>query len=280
MMGRMLITFRSIDRWLLAAVLFLAGMGLMSRAGMPQETRLFAKQIIFIGAGILLIIAVASFDYRFFRSTAVPGMAAWGLGSALLLGALVTGARVRGAANWLFLGPFSIGPIEVVKLGVLLTLAHFFAREHRRLVFPKRLIVSALFVAAPVLLTLLQPDLGSTVVLGALWFFLVVLLGVPLRTVVAILVILAAAGGVLWQGLFQDYQKDRILSFVNPAHDPLGAGYQSAQAMMTIGSGGIFGKGFFASDLASRLAFLPESATDFAFASLVEKSGLLGALAM
>jgi rod shape determining protein RodA len=259
---------------MLGAVAVLACAGLLNLAGGPSRI-LFVKQALFTAVGFLLILLFAAFDYRIFRSSLLAGGVVWGVGVFLLALTVIFRHEVRGAANWLFVGPFSIGPIEIVKIGILLVLASYLGREHQGLVFLKQLTISALVVAMPIALVFLQPDFGSAVILAALWFWMVVLLGLPLRNVIAILSLAIIAAAVMWGTVLHDYQKARIIAFVNPERDPMGVAYQSRQALIVAGSGGLWGRGFFAEDLASRLAFLPESATDFAFASLVEKGGFV-----
>lgn len=276
MLGRFFFAARNLDPWLLGAILLLSIGGLLNLLGTPAAQVLFIKQLIFTLIGFSLVVLVAAFDYRWFRASPMLGLAVWGIGLTLLLFVVVLGEAVRGAQNWLFVGPVSIGPIEIVKFGALVTLAAYFARSHQELVFLRRIFLSSLIVVIPIVLTFLQPDLGSAVILGALWFGVVIVLHMPFRFVAAVLVLIALFGAVGWQTVLHDYQKERILSFMQPDIDPGGAAYQGRQATIAVGAGGIFGRGFFKEDLASNLAFLPESETDFAFAALVERSGLVG----
>lgn len=279
MLARFYFAIRSLDPWLLGAVVLLSIGGLLNLLGTSAAQGLFVKQLIFTIVGFALIILVAVLDYRWFRSSPILGLLVWGIGLVLLAFVVVWGEAVRGAQNWLFVGPLSIGPVEIVKFGALVTLAAFFARSHQELVFPRRIFISSLIVVIPIALTFLQPDLGSAIILGALWFGVVVVLRMPLRFVAAVLLLTALVGALGWQTALHDYQKERILSFMQPEADPSGAAYQSRQATIAVGAGGFLGRGFFEADLASNLAFLPESATDFAFAALVERAGFVGGIA-
>lgn len=277
MFHRLIGTVIRLDPWLLGAVLLLSIAGLLNLAG-TATALLFQKQIIFVLLGFLLLGLFAALDYRWFRTLPLLGWFLWLVGLILLIAAAVWGTEVRGAQNWFFLGPLSIGPIEIVKLGVLIVLARYLAYEHQELVFPSRVILSAVVVLIPMAVTFLQPDFGSAMLLGIVWFGMVVVLRMPLRIVGIVLLVSLLSSFLVWTTVFHDYQRERILSFFSPEADPFGAAYQSRQAMVAIGAGGLFGRGFFEETLASNLAFLPESATDFAFAAFVERAGLFGAL--
>lgn len=280
MLTRFLATAFRLDPWLIGAAGLLSLLGLANLWGSPALAPLFVKQVVFVVVGMLLVVLLAGFDYRWFRSSSIPALLVWGTGVALLVLTVLFSESVRGAANWIFFGPLSVEPVEIVKAGVLFLLAWHFARAHADLVFPSRVVLSAFIVLVPIALTFLQPDLGSAVILAALWFLMAVLLRMPIRVTIGVLVATAGVAAFVWGSALHDYQRERILSFLSPEQDPLGAAYQSRQAVTAVGSGGFFGRGIAADDLSSRLAFLPESATDFAFASLVEQTGFTGLLAM
>lgn len=266
------------DWVLLLAALMLSGIGLLNLAGIPQHEGLLLKQTIFVVVGVVVFFAASTIDYRTLRSSGALVWSLWVVGVALLGGVALFGTTVRGAANWIILGPISIDPVEIVKVASLLALATYFARSHTSLVFLPRVLLSGFIIGIPVVFALLQPDLGSAVVLGALWFFMVVLLRTPAKTVLLLLLAAVLLVGIGWNTILHDYQKDRLTAFINPDADPLGAAYQTRQALIAAGSGGVFGQGFFAEDLSARLDLLPESANDFAFASLMEQGGLLTGL--
>ena len=278
MATRILSTIRRTDWLLLGAVLVLSLFGLLNLAGDPSQETQLIKQAVFIVLGVGVFYAASHYDYRFLSASNTRSMFIWGVGAMLLAGVTFLGPTVRGAANWLYIGPLSIDPIEIVKLGVLVALAATLSRSHERLIFFHRILPSAVIVIVPIALAMLQPDLGSAIVLAALWFGTVVLLRLPLRSTVLLIVLVLLLVVTAWNTLLLDYQKDRLLAFVNPAQDPMGAGYQTRQALIAVGAGGLTGRGFFTADLSSNLDLLPESASDFAFASLIEQSGLLGAL--
>ena len=277
-MEQIVSSVRRIDWTLLLAALALSGIGLLNLAGVPQHASLLVKQGIFVVLGIAVFFAASMVDYRTLRSGSAFVWLLWAVGVALLGGVALFGTTVRGAANWLILGPVSVDPIEIVKGASLLALASFFARTHSSLVFLPRVLLSGFIIGIPVVFALLQPDLGSAAVLAALWFFMVVLLRTPWRTVLLLILFAALLMGIGWNTVVHDYQKERLLAFVHPDEDPLGAAYQTRQALIAIGSGGVLGRGFFAADLSATLDLLPESSSDFAFASLVEQGGLFTGL--
>ncbi len=274
-MHRVLDTLLGIDWLLFGAVIVLSGLGLLNLAGVPQYSDLLAKQAMFLVAGVVVFFAASTIDYRSLRSSTALVWSLWGIGVALLGGVALFGTSIRGAANWILLGPISIDPIEVVKIGSLLVLASYFSKSHTGLVFLPRVLLSGAIIGIPVAFALLQPDLGSAVVLAGLWFWMVVLLRVPFRTIMLLVVLAVLVAGVGWNSVLHDYQKDRLVAFIDPNADPLGAAYQTQQALVAVGSGGVFGQGFFAENLSARLNLLPESASDFAFASLMEQGGLV-----
>jgi rod shape determining protein RodA len=278
MMERVLTIFRRTDWLLFGAVLALSLFGVANLAAVPEQHSLFLKQSLFIGMGVVVFFAVSAFDYRILRSIPALSWWIWGGAVALLTFVMLFGRTVRGAANWLYLGPLSIDPIELVKIGVLLVLATTLAKSHSALVFTGRVVLSATIVLVPIVIALLRPDLGSAIVLGALWFFVVVTLGIPFRTTLLLLLLAAVAATAGWTMFLHDYQKERIVAFMHPEADPFGAAYQTRQAEVAIGSAGLTGRGFASGELSAQLALLPESATDFAFASFVEQTGLFGAL--
>lgn len=272
------VTLKRLDWPLIGAVVLLQGIGLLNLLGIPQHEGLLLKQAMFVLLGLFVLVAVSRIDYRVLRASAPMVWALWIVGVLVLAGVALFGTSVRGAANWLIVGSLSIDPIEIVKFGSLLVLAQYFSRAHTGLVFLSRVVLSGAIIGIPVAFALLQPDVGSAVVLVALWFWMIILLRVPFRTVLLLALMAIVVVSVGWNVGLHDYQKDRLTAFINPEADPLGAAYQTRQAVVAIGSGGVTGRGYFAEDLSARLNLLPESANDFAFASLVEQGGLLIAL--
>jgi rod shape determining protein RodA len=192
---------------------------------------------------------------------------------ALLLVALF-GRTVRGTAGWIELGPFQFQPVEAAKIALIVFLASFIAKKSSELGEWVRIIASFILSAILVFLVLRQPDLGSALVLSAVWVGMILVSGIRLKhvTVLFFLAVVVVSSG--WFFL-EDYQRSRIEAFIDPESDPLGSGYNVLQSMIAVGSGGFFGKGLgYGSQ--SQLNFLPEKHTDFLVAVIAEELGLLG----
>ena len=234
------------------------------------------KQAVRFGVAGCLMIAAALIDIRIWLRLAYPIY----LGVlVLLVGVEVRGAIGMGAQRWIDLGFIQLQPSELMKVALVLALARYFhAIDIDRIGKPWLLIAPAIMVLVPAALVLKQPDLGTALMLligGITMFFLA-----GVRWWVFVLVAGAGGGAVplIWRHL-RDYQKARITSFLNPASDPLGAGYHSLQSKIAIGSGGEFGKGFMQGTQA-HLNFLPEKQTDFIFTMFAEEFGLVGGLTL
>lgn len=231
------------------------------------------KQLLFFAVGMGLALGIGFFiDYRFFRKNAKFLYIAAVL---ILVAVLVFGQTVRGTTGWFQVGPFSIQPVEFVKILVILVLAKYFSDKAQYIKRLSFVFMSVLGVLVLMGIVLLQPDFGSAMMLFAIWGGFVLISGMK-KSHIALLVMLFLAGiAVMWFFIFQPYQKQRVLVFLDPSLDPLGVGYNITQATIAIGSGQLFGKGLgFGSQ--SQLKFLPESQTDFIFAVIAEELGLTG----
>ncbi len=232
----------------------------------------FQKQLIGAGVGI-----GAFLFFTFFNASAWQRMSIgfYAIAIALLLGVLFFGTTLRGTTGWFVVGGFGFQPVEAVKFFLLLFFSASFARFGEALVAWMPVLRNAIFALAPVGLVMLQPDLGSAMVLFALWFGLLLIRGIKKNILLLLCVIFAALAVAGWFFVLQDYQKNRLLTFVNPGRDPLKSGYNITQARIAIGAGGLFGRGLgFGSQ--SQLKFLPASQTDFIFAVIAEELGLFG----
>ncbi len=269
---------RKLDWSLVVVVLLLSGVGLFTIAGIGSEESsvFFKKQFIFLGIGFLLMIGLSFFDYRIFKNHASILIILYFLSLVSLIFVLFS-QEIRGASSWFRLGPISFEPIEFIKIVFILLLAKYFSFRHIEMYRSRHLIVSGLYIALPALVIIFQPDLGSILVLLAIWLGIIIVSGIKprhLMVLVLIALVLLVSG---WFGFLRDYQKQRILSFLNPEGDPYGWGYHINQSLIAIGSGGISGQGEEASSQAG-LKFLPEQHNDFIFATLAEQRGLIGVL--
>jgi rod shape determining protein RodA len=235
-----------------------------------------AKQAVRFGIGVVLMLGIALVDLRFWlRYYAAYLFYAFAV--ALLVWVDLHGRTGMGAQRWIDIGVLQLQPSEMMKVALVLALASYFhPLTPEEIGNPLRLIIPTGLILAPAALVMKQPDLGTAMMLvlaGGAMFFLA-----GVRWWKFVIVIAGAAGGapIAWRFL-RDYQKNRILNFINPENDPLGAGYHSLQSKIAIGSGGFFGKGYMQGSQA-HLSFLPEKHTDFIFTMLAEEWGLMGGL--
>jgi rod shape determining protein RodA len=228
------------------------------------------------GLGLTAMLVVALIDIRFWFRSAYPIYAAALLG---LIAVEVMGIVSMGAQRWINLGLFQLQPSEVMKIALVLALARWFHSAWLEDVArPAFLAMPVLLIAAPAALVLKQPDLGTAIMLTGGGVALLFLAGVRWWKFALVLAPLLLAVPLLWQQL-HDYQKQRVMTFLDPERDPLGAGYHITQSKIALGSGGLWGKGFL-QGTQSQLSFLPEKQTDFIFTMLAEEIGLVGALGL
>lgn len=230
------------------------------------------KQAMFAAIGVGLVYALVRFDYR-----TLAGIH-WLLYGAALVGLVavwIFGRTVHGTTGWFVIGWFQVQPVEFVKILLVLFLAKWFNVQPHDGRWWRLIFRSALLIGVPVGLVMLQPDLGSAMVIIAIWLVMIFIQPVPRRMLAVILVAMAVAGSMTWMFALHQYQKDRILTFVSPGSDPLGAGYNVRQAVTAIGSGGWFGRGLGLGPQ-SQLNFIPERNTDFIFATIGEELGFVG----
>ncbi len=230
------------------------------------------KQLIALGVGGCVFVVMALSNYRLLENYA---LALYLLCSVLLISVLLFGDTIRGSTGWFVVGPVSFQPVELMKVSLVVSLATFFSHRDARHMGLKTLVQSALMAGLPIALVLTQPDFGSASMLFGLWFVMIFFAGVSWRYIVALVALGAASLVLAWQFFFAEYQQARILTFLDPSLDPLGQGYNVTQAIIAIGSGGVFGSGL-GFGTQSQLKFLPESQTDFIFAVIAEELGFIG----
>ena len=243
-------------------------------SSLPRRS-LYLKQATWVVIGLFAMIPLCRFHYRTTWRLAYPIYGA--LLAALLLTALI-GRTGLGAQRWLSIGSFAFQPSEFMKLSLIVMLARYFEDRKEELRAPRTFILPILLTLLPAALVLRQPDLGTAIMLLLISTSILVVMGLKIRY----FVMLSAAGSaitpILWSFL-HDYQKRRILVFVNPDMDPMGVGYQVAQSKIAVGSGGLIGKGWMAATQ-SQLSFLPANHTDFIFAAQAEQWGFIGSLGL
>lgn len=237
------------------------------------DESLLLRQSVFAVVGLIVGYLMMRFDYR---SLAAVHWILYGVALLLLLAVLVFGQTVRGTTGWFDFGVLQIQPVEIVKVLMAIVMAKFLIDRSDRITEWRTIALSGLLMIVPVALVMMQPDLGSAVVLIGMWIGIMVVVPVPRRKLATIFIALVAGAGIAWMFFLQPYQHDRILNFLTPGRDPLGTGYNVRQAVTAIGSGGWFGRGLGLGPQ-SQLNFLPERQTDFIFATVGEELGFIGA---
>ena len=257
-------------------VLMLFGLAAIYSVDLSRGTDLLnvKKQLIAMTVAIVFAFFLATSNYRLLRNYAVV---LYGSGILLLVSVLFLGTTVRGSRGWFVTQWVSFQPVEFMKLALVVALATYFSQRARSIFGFRELYESLCIAGFPIVLTLLQPDFGSAFVLAGIWGFVALMAGMRARFFVPMIGLAAFAFYLSWLFFFADYQRARIVAFLNPQFDPLGEGYNVSQAMIAIGAGGWFGRGLgFGSQ--SQLKFLPESHTDFIFAVIAEELGFFGVL--
>jgi rod shape determining protein RodA len=246
-------------------------------AGDPEAY--LKKQLVNIAIGVVLAVMITATDHRWVRILAPLVYAASVLGLGLVL---AMGSTINGSRSWLMLGGLSIQPAEFAKLAVVIGMALLVAERTEGSLSQRQVgdldVVGMLAIAAvPALLILMQPDLGTMLVLSATVFGVVAVSGAPRRWLLALVAAAVGAAVLAVQlGVLEDYQVDRFLAFTNPDLDPRGAGYNTTQARIAIGNGGVLGQGLFDGSQ-TQSGFVPEQHTDFIFTVVGEELGLIGA---
>ena len=264
----------NIDGPLLGGILLICAFGLVVLySAVGENMRLWVNQIIRLGVALVAMFVVAQMPPDFLRRW-TPWAYLGGL--ILLILVLTTGEVGQGARRWLDLG-IRFQPSEVMKLAVPMMLAWYL---HDRTIPPRavELLALAAMIIVPTVLIARQPDLGTAVPIAAAGVIVIILAGLPVRLMVG-LAVAAVPGALLLWNYMQDYQKQRVLTLLDPNSDPLGAGYNIIQSKIAIGSGGLFGKGW-TNGSQAHLEYLPERDTDFIFAVIGEELGLLGVLSL
>lgn len=252
----------------------LAVLGILTMSTFGQGTSLAPRQIIWLVIASVLYLILANTDLRLLRRTPIV-LGVYGI-SLMLLGLLLIVAHpVMGAKAWFSLGPISFQPADLAKFSLIVLLAKYLSRRHVEISDIRHILVSGAYALAPALLILFEPDMGNAIVFATLWLGLMLVSGISKKHLAVLGCIGILAAAALWFGGLEPYQRARIVSFVNPATDIHGAGYNAYQSKIAIGSGQLFGKGI-GYGTQSKLRFLPEYQTDFIFAAFAEEWGFAG----
>ena len=273
--------FDNFDLRYVGLILAILGLGVLSIHSVTHDQQggmapYYLKQLIWISLGAAAFLAMWAWDYHSIARLAYP---AYALVLLMLLFVLFEGRASKGAQRWIALGPFSFQPSEFAKLVLILVLAHYYSKAPR-VGWLQRVILPGLLVLPGLLLILKQPDLGSGLSFVAVYAAMLLMVGVRSQALGVMLLSSVMLFPFAWEGVWgslHDYQRQRIMAFVNPDYDPGGKGYHALQSKIAIGSGELTGKGLFGGTQ-SQLKFLPEGHTDFVFAVYAEEWGFLGVL--
>ena len=266
---------RRVDSFLFGVALTIAGVGLITLfSAADQSLARVWSQVTSLGFALLLMWIVANVPPQTIARVAVP---LYAVGIVLLIAVALFGVTVNGSRRWLNLGIGRFQPSELMKVAVPLMLAWYFQKFEGRIGW-KDFVLAAVLIAVPVYLIKRQPDLGTALLIAASGFYVLYFAGLSWKVIAGLGAAAAAAAPLIWPHL-RDYQRERILTFIDPTRDPLGAGYHSSQASIALGSGGLVGKGWL-NGTQTHLDFLPERHTDFIFAVFGEEFGLIGSVVL
>ena len=277
--------FRSLDWILIGSSLGLAGIGLFSIYSSSiarNDFSNFEKQLIFLTLGFFAMLAISFFDYRLLRNNSYFIVFLYLVGLIALTGLLIASVipipfapEIRGTHRWYRIGGISIDPVEYVKLILVIIVAKYFALRHVEVYRIRHIVFTGIYFLLPMLLIAFQPDLGSLIMLASLWTILLLVAGIRFRHLFALISLGILLFAFAWSAFLLDYQKNRIISFIEPEFDPLGIGWSQEQAKIAIGNGGFFGKGF-GQGTQTQYGFLSEPQTDFIFSAIGEEFGFWG----
>ena len=272
---------KDFDKILLAAVFILCVGGLLILYSATKVKDLsfaesyVARQINWMALGAVLLLLVLNISYQRFIDISYV---LYGINIILLILVLILGHVRLGAQRWFTIGNFTLQPSEFIKISFILTLANYLGSKKESLEHPKGFIAPLILLAVPFLLVLVQPDLGTALLLLPIFLSMMFVAGIRPKYLLVLVITGLLSLPVFWHFL-RDYQKQRLTVFLNPNADPLGAGYTIIQSKIAVGSGGIIGKGWLAGTQ-NQLNFLPERHTDFIFSVIGEEWGLFGALVL
>ncbi len=263
--------------WVMAfSALIISFIGLLSLWDYSGEISLnFKKQLFFVIIGFFLMIITSFFDWRTLKESSSFILILYFVGILLILGLFFFAPSLRGVKRWYVIGPLSFDPVEFFKIIVVILMAKFFSKRHVEMYKFSHIIFSGIYVLIPAVMVFLRPDMGTAIVLVAVWIGILILSGIKIRHFLVLLLIGALFFSFSWFFLLKDYQKTRITGFLQPHVDVQGINWNPEQAKIAIGSGGLMGQGL-GQGSQTRYGFLPEKHTDFIFSAIAEEMGFFG----
>ncbi len=268
------LSLKHIDWVMLLFIAPILAAGLITMKSFVGDTPFFSQQVLWIGVSLVAFLITSFFDFKFFKKTKViSALYLFFIGVLLLL--FLFGSTNKGATSWFDFGAFSFQPVDFMKLILIIVLAKYFSRRHVEIKNLKLIFISALYAGLPFFLVFLQPDFGSAMIIFMIWLGMAIVSGISKKHLAAVFGIGLLSFLFLWTFIFQDYQKARLKTFIDPLSDVQNTGYNAYQSTIAVGSGQMFGKGV-GYGTQSRLKFLPEYETDFIFAAFSEEWGFIG----
>lgn len=269
---------KKIDWLLISSAVFLTSIGLLEIYNICSQGGNFLnfrKQITFFILGIFLIILLSFFDYRVLRTNSYLVLGLYILALISLIGLFFLGTKIRGVKGWYDFGFFSFDPVPFMAVILIVVLSKYFSRYHVEIYRFRHIFLSGIYALMPATIIFLQPDFGSALILIFLWVGIVIFSGVKLSHFLILILAFSLIFMISWTFVLKDYQKQRIVSFLNPQIDEMGISWNINQSKIAIGSGGLLGKGI-GRGSQGQYGFLPEAQTDFIFSAIAEETGLLG----
>jgi len=270
--------FKKLDWTMIAGAVFLGAMGIASiySSSLFREDFLnFKKQIFFLAAGFVLMMVFSSLDWSGFKDQPYSVLALYFLVVLSLVLLLFFAPWTKGIRGWYKIGSFTIDPVEIMKIVLIILLAKYFSMRHVEMYRTKHILISGFYVGLPFILISLQPDLGSALILIFLWLGILLASGIKVRHFLFLLLGFSLLSVLFWVQFLKPYQKERIINFVVPELEPFGSGWSQSQSEIAIGSGGFWGKGL-GQGSQVQLGFLSLPQTDFIFSAIAEEFGFLG----
>jgi len=274
MLNDFIVRLKNLDWVLNSSILFIGLAGLITL--LSSDLNLFYKQLAWFVFGFILIFIISQIDFRPFENYPWAIFGFYFFIVAFLLATYFIASPIRGVRGWISFGEIKFQTSELAKLSLLILYSFFWAKAHIGIGQIRNLFKSLLYFSLPAALVLIQPDLGTVLILFSIWFGYLLISGIKWKHLVVALLVFAIAIIFMWTSFLKDYQKERVIGLFYPEKDPLGSSYNVIQSKIAIGSAGFLGKGF-GEGTQVRLGFLPEAQTDFILAAFIEEWGMLGA---
>src|SRR3989344_8583045 len=266
--------FKEVDFPLFATVVAVSLFSILNMYGIGGFEVFFTKQLIFVIIGLVIMVLFSFFNYRYLKNYSFLVLFLYFVSIALLLLTFYS-RSIRGINAWIVFGQFTFEPAELAKLMLIIFMAKYFSQRHGHINQFRHVLISGIYYGIPVLIILAQPDLGSAIIFSLIWMSILAAVGINKKHFFLLIVLAVIVSYGSWVFILKPYQKDRLLTFINPGNDPRGSGYNLIQSKIAVGSGYWFGNGL-GKGSQTTLGFLPESHNDFVFAATAEQFGFVG----